>query len=306
MSEPIPDRWAEWVLTTRYGTDEAHRRRVLDYLRPIRDRVLKNASISAGDTLIDVGTGDGLIAFGAVPLVGAEGKVILSDVSPTLIDHVAKSAAELQVYDRCDYLVASADDLNALGDGSVDVVTTRSVLIYLPAARKPDALREFHRVLRPGGRISLFEPINRFSNPEPPELLFGFDVRPIAAIAAKIRAAYEAHQPAATHPLCDFDERDLLDWVERAGFTEVHMSYEVEIAPGSVWPDEWDWFLDLSGNPLDPTPRDVIEEALTPQETNRLTAHLRPLVEAGRGVKRDAVVYLWATKPGLSAERPEI
>lgn len=110
MSGPIPDRWAEWVLTTRYGTDEAHRRRVLDYLRPIRDRILKNASISAGDTLIDVGTGDGLIAFGAVPLVGAEGKVILSDVSPTLIDHVAKSAAELQVYDRCDYLVASADD----------------------------------------------------------------------------------------------------------------------------------------------------------------------------------------------------
>jgi arsenite methyltransferase len=82
VSELIPDRWAEWVLTTRYGTDEAHRRRVLDYLRPIRDRVLKNASISAGDTLIDVGTGDGLIAFGAVPLVGAEGKVILSDVSP--------------------------------------------------------------------------------------------------------------------------------------------------------------------------------------------------------------------------------
>ena len=84
MSESVPDRWAEWVLTTRYGTDEAHHRRVLDYLRPIRDRVLQNASISAGDTLVDIGTGDGLIAFGAVPLVGPEGKVILSDVSPTV------------------------------------------------------------------------------------------------------------------------------------------------------------------------------------------------------------------------------
>jgi arsenite methyltransferase len=39
-------------------------------------------------------------------------------------------------------------------------LTTRSVLIYV--ADKAGAFREFHRVLRPGGRISLFEPINRY------------------------------------------------------------------------------------------------------------------------------------------------
>jgi len=37
-------------------------------------------------------------------------------------------------------------------------------------------------------------------------------------------------------------------------------------------------------------------EALTPAETERFTAHLRPLVEARQGTHRLAVAYLWATK----------
>jgi SAM-dependent methyltransferase len=39
-------------------------------------------------------------------------------------------------------------------------VTTRSVLIYVQ--HKDAAFREFHRVLRPGGRVSIFEPINNY------------------------------------------------------------------------------------------------------------------------------------------------
>jgi tetratricopeptide (TPR) repeat protein len=43
---------------------------------------------------------------------------------------------------------------------AVDVVTTRSVLIYL--TDKAPAFSEFHRVLKAGGRLSIFEPINIF------------------------------------------------------------------------------------------------------------------------------------------------
>ena len=43
----------------------------------------------------------------------------------------------------------------------MDIVTTRSVLIYVEDKRR--AFEEFFRVLKPGGRISLFEPINRFN-----------------------------------------------------------------------------------------------------------------------------------------------
>ncbi len=74
------------------------------------------------------------------------------------------------------FLHASAEDLRAQADASVDVVTTRSVLIYVAA--KAEALREFHRVLRPGGRLSIVEPINRLGWPQPADRLFGYDVPP--------------------------------------------------------------------------------------------------------------------------------
>ena len=41
-----------------------------------------------------------------------------------------------------------------------EFVTARSVLIYVE--EKEAAFRAFHRVLRPGGRASLFEPINNY------------------------------------------------------------------------------------------------------------------------------------------------
>ena len=123
-----------------------------------RDKVLDFAQLAEGDVL-DVGCGEGLIGFGA--LARGAGYVIFSDISEDLLAACREAAADLGVVDRCRFVRASADDLAAVGDASVDVVTTRSVLIYV--ADKQLAFGEFARVLRPGGRISLFEPINRFA-----------------------------------------------------------------------------------------------------------------------------------------------
>ena len=38
-------------------------------------------------TLLDVGAGDGLIAFGALEKLGPTGKVIVSDISESLLKH---------------------------------------------------------------------------------------------------------------------------------------------------------------------------------------------------------------------------
>jgi ubiquinone/menaquinone biosynthesis C-methylase UbiE len=48
--------------------------------------------------LLDVGTGDGLIAFGALDLVGEDGRVVFSDVSQDLLDHSRTLAEEAGVW----------------------------------------------------------------------------------------------------------------------------------------------------------------------------------------------------------------
>jgi arsenite methyltransferase len=198
------DQWAEWLRHRRFGGDDELRDRLLAELVARREKVLDLAELVEGETLLDVGCGEGLIGFGA--LERGTGLVIFSDISSDLLQLCEQAATELNLLDRCRFLEASADDLGAVSDASVDVVTTRSVLIYV--ADKRTALSEFARVLRPGGRISLFESINRFARTGG-ETWMGCDLEPVGDIAAKLRAVYEAIQPPDSDPMLDFDERDL-------------------------------------------------------------------------------------------------
>lgn len=286
------DCWAEWILERRFGGDPEELERQKRFLAPVRDRVLDGADVKSGDVLVDVGAGDGLIAFGALDRVGARGRVIFSDVSEPLLHRCRALAVEAGVADRCQFVPAAAEDLGAVPSASVDVVTTRSVLIYV--GDKERALREFHRVLRPGGRLSIFEPINRFGHPGPRDRLWGYDVGPVADLADKVKAVYERAQPSGSDPMLDFDERDLIRFTEAAGFTEIHAALEVMIAATPVIEGGWMTLLRFAGNPRAPTLEEAITEALTREEAARVEVHLRPLVERGEGETRSAVLYLTA------------
>jgi arsenite methyltransferase len=148
LAEPVRDRWAEWLLERRHGGDPEDLKSTLDFLIPVRDRVLRNAALTGGEILLDVGAGDGLVAFGTLEIVGEGGRVHFSDISQDLLDHSRSLARQMGVLDRCEFVHASADDLSALEDASLDVVTTRSVLIYVKDKQR--AFEEFHRVLKPG------------------------------------------------------------------------------------------------------------------------------------------------------------
>ena len=84
-------------------------------LLPWRDCILKNAAVKRGETLLDVGAGDGLIAFGALDLVGKDGHVVFSDISRDLLNHSRMLAEEMGVEARCEFLLAPADDFSVLG-----------------------------------------------------------------------------------------------------------------------------------------------------------------------------------------------
>ena len=59
-----------------------------------------------------------------------------------------------------------------------------------------------------------------------------------------------------------------------------------------------DALLDSAPNPLAPTARESIAAALTAAEQDEFVAHLRRAVEAGDRLRRSAVAYLVASKPG--------
>jgi arsenite methyltransferase len=291
MTDSQQDIWIQWLLKRRFGGDPERMKKMFDFLYPVRDKVLSHIDLEDEEILLDVGCGDGLIAFGALEKFETC-RVIFSDISEDLLNHVQGLTQEMNLQNRCQFLHASADDLSMLGDESVDAVTTRSVLIYV--SPKQQAFNEFHRVLKPGGQLSIFEPINRFAFPEPPGRFAGYDVTPVLEIAQKVETVYQRIQPPDTDPMGDFDERDLVIQAERAGFKEIHLQLQIKIKPSES--ADWNALMNTAFNPKIPTIKEAMQQVLTLDEAEQFVNHLRPLVESKQGVDRSAVAYLWAVK----------
>lgn len=292
-----PDHWSRWLRERRDAGDERQRTAILGMLGPVRDRVLAYAEPLDGATLLDVGTGDGLIGLEALERVGAQGTVIFSDVSEALLAHAHDAVAATGRLERARFVSTRAEDLAAIASGSVDVVTTRSVLIYV--ADKAGALAAMHRVLRPGGRLSLFEPVNRLTFPEAPDRFWGYDVGAVTELADSVKRSYRAISGPAAETMLDFDDRDLVRLAEAAGFSRIHLECHIDVeARADMGAISLDALLDSAPNPLAPTARESIEAALTVEEQAVFVEHLRRAIEAGDRLRRSAVAYLAATKPG--------
>jgi arsenite methyltransferase len=285
------DRWAEWILERRFGGERAAAEEMIGHLRPVRERVLDRAELREGETLLDVGCGDGLIAFGA--LGRGAGQVIFSDVSQDLLE-VCRGLAAGEP--RAEFVAAAAEDLSPIADASVDVVTTRSVLIYV--ADKARAFAEFLRVLKPGGRLSAFEPINSFGYPERDGFWLGIDMSERRPLVRRLRDRYNA-MAGCEDPMLDFDERDLLELAHAAGFESVDVLLEARIERGRLWgqePPPFERLLKTAPNPNAPTLEEVLDAELDADERERFLAFVRTRFEAGQLVGRSAAAYLRARR----------
>ncbi len=284
------DKWAEWLLKKRFGGNEEIYKKTMEFMAGIRDRVLDAAKIETGNTVLDVGCGDGLLAMGALERVGPEGKVIFSDISESCIEHCKQFAPS-----NCDFVVAGAEDLSSIPDASVDAVVIRSVLIYIQD--KDKALAEIFRVLKPGGRFSFFEPINIFSHQGEQGdklMMLGVDVSSIPDIYEKIKA-HKDTEKAINGPMLDFDERDLLAKVKRAGFSKVKMVYEAEIDSTYHQPP-YDSILHSAPNPNVKTTHEMLDKVLTQEERKTFEDLVRPRMHMAQVTVRQACAYVSAVK----------
>jgi len=103
--------------------------------------------LSEGDTVVDIGCGNGLLTQEIARAVGNTGKVIGVDPSE---DMRIPASARCDAFPNVDIKDGLADKL-PLQDGEVDKAVAVQVLEYLPDI--PSAIREAHRVLRVGGRF---------------------------------------------------------------------------------------------------------------------------------------------------------
>lgn len=86
------DRWADWLAQLRTTGDSGERGGGFDRLASWRERILDNAVLQPGETLLDVGCGEGLVAFGA--LERGAGRVVFGYISQPLLELRRSAAAE--------------------------------------------------------------------------------------------------------------------------------------------------------------------------------------------------------------------
>ena len=109
------------------------------------------ASLLAGETVLDLGSGGGFDAFLAAKQVGPKGHVIGVDMTADMVTKARANAKKLDA-DNVEFRLGEIEHL-PLADGTVDAIMSNCVINLSPD--KAAVFREAHRVLKAGGRLAI-------------------------------------------------------------------------------------------------------------------------------------------------------
>lgn len=177
-----------------------------------------------GEAVLDLACGTGQVARRAASLVGDEGRVVALDVNPGMLE-VGRSLPR-PPGGPVEWVEGDAVSLD-LPDRSFDLVLCQQGLQFFPD--RACALKQVHRVLRPGGRIGV-------------AVWRGIDHHPLFGRMAESEERHlgdlDGDEGDFLRPFSLGNERELSALLEGAGFSRIRIR-EASIQARFPDPDTW-------------------------------------------------------------------
>ncbi|MBF7688734.1 bifunctional demethylmenaquinone methyltransferase/2-methoxy-6-polyprenyl-1,4-benzoquinol methylase UbiE [Acinetobacter rathckeae] len=176
---------------------------------------IQMSGVRQGQHVLDIAGGTGDLAKVFSKEVGAEGRVVLSDINASML-----KVGQNRLQAKCknmEFILANAESLEPFADNSFDLVTISFGLRNV--TDKDAALEAMYRVLKPGGRLLIlefskpvFEPFSKLYD------LYSFTALPLMGkIIANDSESYKyLAESIRMHP----DQRTLKQMMENAQFKD--------------------------------------------------------------------------------------
>ena len=115
------------------------------------ERLIKVAEIPPGAKVLDVASGRGAVLFPAIEKVGSTGHIVGIDFSPAMVSETSKDIESRKITEA-EIRQMDAEQMD-FANAVFDYVTCGFAIWMFAEPQR--VLQEFHRVLKPGGRVAL-------------------------------------------------------------------------------------------------------------------------------------------------------